>query len=225
MPNRPFVLLGVERWRRYRRARMLVLSALGALLVAWLQPWQGATLALVVVVTELIAARTRPSAAILAIPGAVAIPAAYYWALSHWDPAWELASKSNAAGSQPTWSWPWWAIALTLAPLAVPAALAYRSRVRDWQEIAGRPGVQVQTIQRGGEVFVLARSNDRAAKETAIRKRPLIALQRSLRRLALILSKGRLKSPRKAYRRLGRLRERELRRRAHVVHEGSHQHG
>src|SRR5690606_29651701 len=77
-----------------------------------------------------------------------------------------------------------------------------------WQEIAGRPGVQVQTIQRGGEVFVLARSNDRAAKETAIRKRPLIALQRSFRRLALLLSKGRLKSPRKAYRRLGRLEER-----------------
>jgi transposase len=92
-----------------------------------------------------------------------------------------------------------------------------RKRLRDfekellhgeWEEIAGRPGVQVQTIQRGGEVFVLARSHDRAAKETAIRKRPLIALQRSLRRLALLLSKGRLKSPRKAYRRLGRLEER-----------------
>jgi hypothetical protein len=134
----PLVLLGVERWRRDRRARMLVLSALGALMVGWLQPWQGATLALIVLVTELIAARTRPSAAIVAIPGAVAVPGAYYWALSHWDPAWELASKSNAAGSQPTWSWPWWAIALTLAPLAVPAALAYRGRVRDWQEIAVR---------------------------------------------------------------------------------------
>jgi hypothetical protein len=136
----PLVLLGVDRWRRDRRTRTLVLSALGALLVGWLQPWQGATLALIVLVTELIAARRRDgaSAAIFAIPGAVAIPSAYYWALSHWDPAWELASESNAAGSQPTWSWPWWAIALTLAPLAVPAALAYRGRVRDWQEIAVR---------------------------------------------------------------------------------------
>ena len=78
----------------------------------------------------------------------------------------------------------------------------------DWQEIVGRPGIRVQTIQRGGEVFVLARSCDRASKETAIRKRPLVALQRSLRRLALLLSKGRLKSMRKAYRRLGRLEER-----------------
>jgi hypothetical protein len=136
----PLVLLGVERWRRDRRTRTLVLSALGALLVGWLQPWQGATLALIVLVTELIAARRRDgaSAAIFAIPGAVAIPSLYYWGLSHWDPAWELASESNAAGSQPTWSWPWWAIALTLAPLAIPAALAYRGRVRDWQEIAVR---------------------------------------------------------------------------------------
>lgn len=137
----PIVLLGVERWHGERRPRTLVLSALGALLVCWLQPWQGATLALVVIVAELIAWRRaggRPSAALFAIPGAVAVPAAYYWALSQWDPAWELASQSNAAGSQPTWSWPWWAIALTLAPLAIPAALAYRARARDWQEVAVR---------------------------------------------------------------------------------------
>ena len=137
----PFVLLGVERWRRERRTRQLVLSALGALVVCWLQPWQGATLGLIVAATELIAWRReggRPSAALVAVPGAAAVPGIYYWALSNWDPAWELASESNAAGSQPTWSWPWWAIALTLAPLAVPAALAYRARVRDWQEVAVR---------------------------------------------------------------------------------------
>jgi hypothetical protein len=143
----PLVLLGAERWRTERRTRTLVLSAAGALLVGWLQPWQGATLALIVVATELIAGRGgdgerrgwgRASAAILVIPAAIAIPSAYYWALSHWDASWELASESNAAGSQPTWSWPWWAIALTLAPLAVPAALAYRGRVRDWQQIAVR---------------------------------------------------------------------------------------
>jgi hypothetical protein len=137
----PLVLLGVERWRRERRARTLVLSALGALVVCWLQPWQGATLALIVAACELIAWRRdggRPSAALIAVPGAVAVPGIYYWALSHWDPAWELASESNAAGSQPTWSWPWWAIVLTIAPLAIPAALAYRERARDWQQIAVR---------------------------------------------------------------------------------------
>lgn len=76
----------------------------------------------------------------------------------------------------------------------------------NWEEIKHRPGVQVQTIQRDGEVFVLARSRDRASKETAIRKRPLIGLHRSLRRLAVLIKKGRLK--RKADRRLGRLEER-----------------
>jgi hypothetical protein len=38
----------------------------------------------------------------------------------------------------PEWSWPWWAVALTLAPLAVPAALAYRLPARTWQEQAVR---------------------------------------------------------------------------------------
>jgi transposase len=75
-----------------------------------------------------------------------------------------------------------------------------------WEEIQHRPGVQVQTIERDGEVFVLARSRDRASKETAIRKRPLIGLHRSLQRLALLIHKGRVKK--KADRRLGRLEER-----------------
>ena len=43
------------------------------------------------------------------------------------DPAWELAGQVNAAGTQITWSWPWWAVVLTLAPLALPAVLAYRA--------------------------------------------------------------------------------------------------
>ncbi len=44
----------------------------------------------------------------------------------------------NAAGSQPAWSWPWWAVALTVLPLAAPAALAYRLRAPSWQELAVR---------------------------------------------------------------------------------------
>lgn len=78
----------------------------------------------------------------------------------------------------------------------------------EWQEISHRPGVQVQTIQRDGEVFVLARSRDRAKKETAMRKRPLVALHRSLGKLALLIQNGRLKKHGKADRRLGRLEER-----------------
>jgi hypothetical protein len=137
----PLVLLGAERWRTARRPRTLALSAAGALVVCWLQPWQGATLALIVLAVEGLRwwrSGERPALGMLAVPAAVALPAAYYLALSVFDPAWELASESNAAGTQPTWSWPWWAIALTIAPLAVPAALAYRMPARDWQSVAVR---------------------------------------------------------------------------------------
>ena len=58
--------------------------------------------------------------------------------LGRYDPAWELAGKSNAAGAMPEWSWPWWAVALTIAPLAVPAVLAYRLPADGWQEKAVR---------------------------------------------------------------------------------------
>ena len=54
-------------------------------------------------------------------------------------PPGELAGQVNAAGTQATWSWPWWAIALTLAAArACPAALAYRLPADGWQELAVR---------------------------------------------------------------------------------------
>lgn len=144
----PFVLLGAERWRRGGSGAILAWSAAGALLVCWLQPWQGATVALIVVAVEawrLWRAGERPRWGLLAIPAAAALPALYYLLLSHYDSAWSVASKANAAGAQLEWSWPWWAIALTVAPLAVPAALAYRRRpgdggrlALDWQQTAVR---------------------------------------------------------------------------------------
>jgi hypothetical protein len=137
----PLVLLEVERWHADRRARTLVLAAGGALLVCWLQPWQGGTLAIVAVVVEALRwarTRERPPLAIAVVPVAVALPTAYYVLLGHFDAAWRLAGESNAAGSQATWSWPWWAVVLTLLPLAAPAALAYRLPVHGWQELAVR---------------------------------------------------------------------------------------
>lgn len=130
----PLTLLANER-------RRLGWAAAGAFIVTWLQPWQGGTLALIVVVTEAIRwrrDRTRPPLTALAVPLAAVPPTLYYLLLSRFDPAWELAGKSNAAGAMPEWSWPWWAVALTLAPLAIPAALAYRLPARSWQEIAVR---------------------------------------------------------------------------------------
>jgi hypothetical protein len=147
----PLVLLGIERWRRERRASLLAWSALGALIVCWLQPWQGATLGLIVVGVEAfrwLRSREQPAWPLVVVLVAIALPAAYYLALGHFDPAWELAGKSNAAGAQAEWKWPWWAMVLTVGPLAAPAALAYRPKVLratdgaaappTWQAIAVR---------------------------------------------------------------------------------------
>jgi hypothetical protein len=125
----PLVLLAHERGRTGW-------AAAGALVVCWLQPWQGATLALIVLGVG--AWRRRLSARDLVVVAATAPAAAYYFLLGKYDAAWELAGESNAAGAMPEWSWPWWAVALTVAPLAIPAALAYRKRPQDWQEHAVR---------------------------------------------------------------------------------------
>ena len=147
----PLVLLGIERWRRDRRWSLLAWSTVGALLVCWLQPWQGATLAIIVVAVEAyrwLRRRERPAWPLVAILVAIGLPALYYLAIGHFDPSWELAGKSNAAGAQTAWKWPWWAMVLTIGPLAVPAALAYRPSVLaktdrgndtpSWQAIALR---------------------------------------------------------------------------------------
>ena len=65
-------------------------------------------------------------------------PAVYYFWLSKNDAGWKLAGQANSAGAQDLWSWPWWAIALTVLPLAVPAALAYRLPAPSWQDVAVR---------------------------------------------------------------------------------------
>jgi hypothetical protein len=102
------------------------LAAAAGLLCAWLQPWQGATFALVLVAVEVVAVRRgrRAGAAArdLAAPlAATAAPLVYYLLLSLLDPSWELAGRANDLPR-----WPWWVLVAGLAPLALPAAFAYR---------------------------------------------------------------------------------------------------
>jgi hypothetical protein len=99
-------------------------AAAAGLACAWLQPWQGATFALVLVAAEAIALRRlRPR---LAVPlAATAAPLVYYLVLSKSDAAWRLAERANDFGR-----WPWWVTVLGLAPLAVPALWAYRLPAR-----------------------------------------------------------------------------------------------
>lgn len=78
----------------------------------------------------------------------------------------------------------------------------------DWESVAGRPGVKVQLVRRGEEVYVLARSEDRAEKELAMRRRQLRGLSKDLRALRKSVSKGRLRNRSRIDQRLGRFMER-----------------
>jgi len=67
----------------------------------------------------------------------------------------------------------------------------------DWQKVAGRPGVRVQLIEREHKLYVLARSEDRAQKELAMRRRVLKGLSQDLLALARAVRSGRLVNQRK----------------------------
>ena len=137
----PLVLLAFERWRDTQRTSTIWWAAAGAFLIAYLQPWQGTELAVIVVAVAAFRwwrRAERPELLGALVPAAALVPIAYYAWLSATDASWKLASKANAAGAQPQWHWPWWAMALTLLPLAAPAALAYRLPAPSWQEQAVR---------------------------------------------------------------------------------------
>lgn len=109
-------------WSRWR-----ALALCCALFASWLQPWQGATLLIVLGVAFLIEWKSRRLAAADAlrsfVPIAVfgTVPLLYYFILAKVDPAWELAGEANAIGR-----WPLWVLAVTVAPLVLPAAFAFR---------------------------------------------------------------------------------------------------
>lgn len=78
----------------------------------------------------------------------------------------------------------------------------------DWQHVAGKPGVRVQLLCEGAETFVLARSLQRAKKESAMLRVQLTRLHRSLRALSRVVARGGLKDAAKIERWIGRLEER-----------------
>ncbi len=95
--------------------------------MAWLHPWQGATL-LLIWVGMLVWGRGAPVYRRLAVPAiGTMLPLAYYWLLGHADAAWKLAQIQSTTGQLP-----WWALAVTFAPLAllaVPGLLAPADRL------------------------------------------------------------------------------------------------
>lgn len=137
----PVVLLGVERARGRRSRGLVAACSAGAIWIAWLQPWQGAELALVVAGVELWRwwrQGERPWWPLAAIPVACALPAAYYAILERTDPAWEYYGKTNLANSNPMFDWSIPAVVLCLAPLAIPALVSLRLKPDGWQGTAVR---------------------------------------------------------------------------------------
>lgn len=113
----------------YGRARSTPRSVWAAALLgglaAWLHPWEGEVLLLVVLGGEGImwASGQRPSPArILPVLAATLLPLGYYLVLAHSDPSWQLGQQASGG------RFPLSTLTLALAPMAVPALLAYRSR-------------------------------------------------------------------------------------------------
>ena len=76
----------------------------------------------------------------------------------------------------------------------------------EWQDISKE--VKVQLLAQGQETFVLARSEDRASKEQAMRWRQVRGLMRDLVCLRRSIGRGLIKDPDKILMRVGRLAER-----------------
>jgi len=134
----PAALLAYDRARTANRLS-LAPALLGAL-ASWLHPWQGETLIAIVIAAELLAwrgvlasgsPRGRHTLAAATVIG-TALPVVYLAALDRFDHWWHLA---RAITQNP---YPLSRIALDLAALALPAALAYRSRPRDFLALATR---------------------------------------------------------------------------------------
>jgi hypothetical protein len=143
----PFGLLSVAlitfAFVRYDRVRVAgrpdwICGLLGALAAA-LHPWQGETLILVILLAEALRWRDlllwwrTGQWRRLALPALTltltALPLLYYLLLGHLDLSWKLARVQSKH------AFPWSAIAIGIAPLAIPALLGYRGRSESTLEL------------------------------------------------------------------------------------------
>jgi len=107
--------------------RLGLATPLLAALASSLHPWQGATLISVLLCAEALmwpSKRGVNMRALLLTVVAATLPLTYYEILEHSDPLWKLGLDAQSG------RWPLGIVLLTLAPLALPAALAYRTRPR-----------------------------------------------------------------------------------------------
>jgi hypothetical protein len=102
--------------------RLIAGTSAAACLAAWLHPWQGATL-IVVLVVLLAQVRSWRLLRGLGVPLAAAVaPLAYEAILPHVDRAWHVDSVQDGVGQGPVWM-----LLVALLPLALPAVAGVRA--------------------------------------------------------------------------------------------------
>jgi hypothetical protein len=92
--------LGEVAAQRHRRVA-LAAAAVAALLAAWLHPWQGITLELILAGLAIIRRRRRELPAFVLVAGAALVPLVYYAVLAHADPAWRMAAANESGPRLP----------------------------------------------------------------------------------------------------------------------------
>lgn len=105
------------------------------LLCGWLQPWQGATLFVILVGSESLLGLWRRSASVklLLVNGAAVLtPLVYYELLGRLDSAWAQSGRVNLI------TYPALSLVLVLAPLGIVGLLAYRLPCESFDELALR---------------------------------------------------------------------------------------
>ncbi|HTU80267.1 MAG TPA: hypothetical protein VMF09_16070 [Solirubrobacteraceae bacterium] len=147
----PFALLGLAcalgallAYARDRaRGRLGWLAPLLGALASWLHPWQGETLILLLIGTELCmllarrAARLWPLALTVA---ASALPLVYFGLLVRYDPVWRREHEVALT------TYPLSHVLGTLAPLGIPALLAYRVRPASFLALTARVWLPVTLV-------------------------------------------------------------------------------
>jgi hypothetical protein len=123
----------------YARARAAgrvgLLAPLLGVLASWLHPWQGETLILILLGSELVllARRERVAWAALALTVALtALPLGYFALLVHFDAVWRREREAALS------TYPVWLVVKAFVLLALPAALAYRVRAASFIALTAR---------------------------------------------------------------------------------------
>jgi len=130
----PVVLLACERAighdRRRGERHCTALAGAAALLIAWLHPWQGVTLILLLAGLGIWSTWAERRVLVWPLLGA-AIPLLYYLLLDRLDPAWKLAAHNDVVARLPAL-----ALLAGLAPILILAAVGLRRPGRDMIERA-----------------------------------------------------------------------------------------